>query len=128
MVAELMTKDAEGAGRVAEALGHLRRGILLDEEGAQSLVLALERELGGNKEALIGRRCYLITSTDWHDHIMPKKQLSTTMFNIKWLEGRLQGVNNYEMAMRYLKASQRSRADTFRFGIITMITISTVYT
>ena len=71
IVAELITQDAEGAWRVAEAFGHLSRGILIDEEGAEGLVLALERELGGKEEALTERCCYLITSTDWHVFIMP---------------------------------------------------------
>jgi hypothetical protein len=48
-MAELMAKDAEGAGGVAEAAGDVGRGLLIDEVGAEGFVLALHGELGARK-------------------------------------------------------------------------------
>jgi hypothetical protein len=80
VVAELMTKDAEGARGIAEALGHIRGGLLLDEEGAESLVLALEGEFGGEEKTLVGMCCYLITSTGGHNIIMLQEHPVINMF------------------------------------------------
>ena len=41
VVPEVVAHDLEGAGRVAERAGHLGRGVVFDEVGAQGLVLAL---------------------------------------------------------------------------------------
>ncbi len=66
IMAELMAKDAEGAGGVAEAAGHVGRGLLIDEESAEGFVLALHRELGGKEEFLVGRSRYPICSAGVH--------------------------------------------------------------
>ena len=50
VVAELMTEDAEGPRCVAEAASDLVGGELLDEVGAEGLVLSLERRFGGQEE------------------------------------------------------------------------------
>ena len=70
IVPELMTKDAEGARGIGEAFGHVCRGLLIDEESAESLVLALEGECGGEEEVLIRRCSYLIASTARHNPMM----------------------------------------------------------
>ena len=49
-VAELMTKDAEGAGRIAKAARDLGRRKLIAEVSAESFVLALERRIGCREE------------------------------------------------------------------------------
>jgi hypothetical protein len=63
-VAELIAENAEGARRVAETTGDLGRGLLLDEAGTEGFVLALQGELGGEEEVLIGRCRYLIAVLD----------------------------------------------------------------
>ena len=50
VMAELMAQDAEGAGRIAEALGGFGRRELFDEESAQGLVLPLEGLFGGKED------------------------------------------------------------------------------
>jgi len=52
VVAEVMAHDLEGAGRVAERAGDLGGGALLDEVGAQGLVLALFGRRRFEEEAL----------------------------------------------------------------------------
>ena len=66
IMAELMAKDAEGAGGVAEAAGHVGRGLLIDEVSAEGFVLALHRELRGQEEVSAVRRCYPIRSAGLH--------------------------------------------------------------
>jgi len=66
VVAELMAEDAEGAGGVTEATGDVGRGLLIDEEGAEGFVLALQRELGGKEEVVVPRGRYLIRSAGLH--------------------------------------------------------------
>ena len=66
VMAELMTQDAEGAWGIGEAAGDVGGGFLLDEEGAEGLVLALEGELGGQEELLVGWSYYLIHGTGGH--------------------------------------------------------------
>jgi hypothetical protein len=53
VVAELVAEDAKRPGRIAEAACHVGGTLLVGEEGAERLVLALERFFGGEKE---GRR------------------------------------------------------------------------
>jgi len=50
VMAELVAEDPQGIVGVAEAAGDLGAGQLLDEEGAQGLVLALERGLRAEEE------------------------------------------------------------------------------
>ena len=49
IVAELMAEDAEGARGVTEAAGDVGRWLIVDEEGADGLILALHGELGERK-------------------------------------------------------------------------------
>jgi hypothetical protein len=51
VVAELVTEDAKGARGIAEAVGDFVGGHLLDEVGAQGLILALQGILGAEEEA-----------------------------------------------------------------------------
>jgi len=62
VVAELLAEDAEGAGGVAEPAGDVAGGLLIDEEGTEGFVLALQRELRGKEEVLVARCRYLIRS------------------------------------------------------------------
>jgi len=50
VVAELVTEDAQGVGGVTEAAGDLRAGQFLNEEGAESFVLSMERRFGAEEE------------------------------------------------------------------------------
>jgi len=55
VMAELVAEDTQGIGGVTKAASDLGAGQLLDEEGAQGLVLALERERRAEEElGLIG--------------------------------------------------------------------------
>ena len=55
VMAELMTKDAEGTGRVAEASGDLERRTAFDEGGAKGLVLSVQWVFGSEEEVGQGR-------------------------------------------------------------------------
>ena len=55
IVTELMAEDAEGAGGIAKAAGDVDGGLLIDEVGAEGFILALQRELGGQEEALVAQ-------------------------------------------------------------------------
>jgi hypothetical protein len=55
VVAELIAEDAEGVGGVSETAGDLWARQLLDEEGAQGLVLAMEWRFGAEEELGIVR-------------------------------------------------------------------------
>jgi hypothetical protein len=55
VVAELIAEDAEGVGGVSEAAGDLGSGQFLDEEGAQGLVLTMERRFGAEEELGLAR-------------------------------------------------------------------------
>jgi hypothetical protein len=70
VVAELMTEDAKGARGVTEAAGDIGGGLLVDEEGAEGFVLALQGELGVEKELLVGRCCYVVCSAGLHIQIV----------------------------------------------------------
>ena len=50
IVPELVTEDAEGPGRVAEAVRHDVGGGALDEEAAQRFVLPVKGGVGSEKE------------------------------------------------------------------------------
>jgi hypothetical protein len=50
VVAELMTQDAEGAGRIPEAASRFDGREPIDEIGTEGFVLAMERLLGGKEE------------------------------------------------------------------------------
>ena len=50
IVSELMTEDAKGPGCIAEAMGDLVGGSLLDEVSAEGLVLPLLGRFGGQEE------------------------------------------------------------------------------
>jgi hypothetical protein len=80
IVAELMTQDAEGAGRIAEAQGGFRRRELVDEVGAEGFVLAVQRLFGGKEEGggLGFRSKALRTGT--HASTMLQEQKRVNMF------------------------------------------------
>jgi hypothetical protein len=50
IVAELIAEDAEGAGGIAEAASDFGRWFVIDEEGAEGLVLALQGNWGERKK------------------------------------------------------------------------------
>ena len=50
VMAELVAEDAETAGRVAKELGSFGGEEILDKEGTQRLVLAMQGLLGGEEE------------------------------------------------------------------------------
>ena len=54
IAAEVTAQDAEGAGSVAKSFGGLLGREALDKEGAESLVLAVGRGSGFEKEAGVG--------------------------------------------------------------------------
>ena len=87
VVAELITQDAEGAGRVAEAASDVAGKLLIDEVSAEGFVLALQGELGGEKEVLVARRRYLICSAGLHISIVLPKHRAVNMFRAR--RGRL---------------------------------------
>ena len=70
VVAELMAEDAEGAQGIAETAGHIAGGLFIDEEGSEGFVLALQRELWGKEELLVGGSNSLIDRTGGHIEIM----------------------------------------------------------
>ena len=80
IVAELIAEDAEGAGGVAEAAGNVGRGLLIDEEGTEGFVLALQRELGRKEEVLVARCRYLIRSAGLHIPMVLQKHETVNMF------------------------------------------------
>ena len=85
-----MAQDAKGAQRVAETAGDVAGGFFIDEEGAESFVLALQGELWGKEELLVRRYDYLIHSTGLHIQIMPQKHYLVNMF----LQSGLVGVQS----------------------------------
>jgi hypothetical protein len=84
IVAELIAEDAEEAGGVAKAASDVGRGLLIDEEGAEGFVLALQRELRGKEEVLVARCGYLIRSAGLHIQIVLQKHEAVNMF---WEQG-----------------------------------------
>ena len=80
IVAELMAEDAEGAGGVTETTGDFSRRLVIDEEGTERFVLALQGELGGEEEVLVARCSYLIRSAGLHIPIVLQKHFSVNMF------------------------------------------------
>jgi hypothetical protein len=80
IVAELIAENAEGARRVAETAGDLGRGLLIDEAGTEGFVLALQGELRGEEEVLVGGCSYLIRSAGLHIVMMLQKHCPVNMF------------------------------------------------
>jgi hypothetical protein len=80
IVAELMAKDAEGARGVTKTAGDVAGGLVIDEEGAESFVLTLHGELGGQEEFLVRLGDYLIYSTGLHIPIVLQKHATVNMF------------------------------------------------
>jgi hypothetical protein len=80
VMAELMAEDAEGGRGVAKTAGDVAGGLFIDEESAESFVLALQGELRGEEEFLVRMGNYLIHSTGWHDQIVLQKHLLVNMF------------------------------------------------
>ena len=80
VVAELITQDAEGTRRVAEAAGDVAGGFHIDEVSAEGFVLALQGELRGQEEVLVARCRYLIRSAGLHILIMIPKHGTVNMF------------------------------------------------
>jgi hypothetical protein len=80
VVTELMAEDAESAGGVAETAGDVSGSLLLNEVGAEGLILALQRELRREEELLVGRGRYLIGSAGLHIPIVLQNHLFVNMF------------------------------------------------
>ena len=80
IVAELMAEDAEGAGGVTETTGDFSRRLVIDEEGTERFVLALQGELGGKEEILVAKCRYLIRSAGLHISMVLQKQEAVNMF------------------------------------------------
>ena len=83
VVAELVTQDAEGAGRIAEAAGDVGGGLVLDEVSTEGFILALHGELRGQEEVLVAGRRYLIRSAGLHISIVLPKHGAVNMFREK---------------------------------------------
>ena len=83
IVAELIAEDAEEAGGVAEAASDVAGWLLVNEEGAEGLVLALQRELRGKEEVLVARCDYLIRSAGLHIQMVLQKHEGVNMFGEK---------------------------------------------
>jgi hypothetical protein len=58
-----MAPDAKGADGIAETAGDVAGGFFIDNEGAESLLLALEGRTVGEEKLLVGGSNYLIGST-----------------------------------------------------------------
>jgi hypothetical protein len=54
VMTELMAQDAEGAFGVAEAASDFGGRLLIDEVSAEGFVLALQGELRGEEEVVVG--------------------------------------------------------------------------
>ena len=54
IVTELVAEHPKGAWGVGETAGDLDRGSLLNEEGAEGLVLAVERSFWSHEETSLG--------------------------------------------------------------------------
>lgn len=67
---KLVTQDAKGARRVAEALGHLVGRHAFNEEAAKGFILSVERLFGGEKEVGFEGLRYSISSIGHHEYIM----------------------------------------------------------
>ncbi len=80
VVAELVTQDAEGAGRIAEAAGDVGGGLVLDEVSTEGFILALHGELRGQEEVLVAWRRYLFRSAGLHIWIVLPKHGVVNMF------------------------------------------------
>ena len=80
VVAELVTEDTKSTRGIAETAGDVGGGFLVDEESAQGFVLALQGELGGEEEFLVGRCRYLIIGADMHISMMLQEHFVVNMF------------------------------------------------
>jgi hypothetical protein len=70
IVSKLVTEDAEETGRISKAAGDLARRPPLHEEGAQGLVLTLERGFWGDEELSFWGWSYPITMIYSHADMM----------------------------------------------------------
>src|SRR6266571_3858957 len=70
IVAELMTKDSKGAGRVIKTAGSLLRRYVFKEIAAKCFVLAMHGIFRRDKELFLGRSRYPLSSTDRHTLIL----------------------------------------------------------
>src|SRR5438093_1825923 len=70
IVAELMTEDSKGAGRVIKTAGGLVRRYVFKEVAAKCFVLAMHGIFRREKELRFGRSRYPLSSTDSHITIM----------------------------------------------------------
>src|ERR1039458_963331 len=80
VVTELMTQDAEGARRIAEAAGDVGGRLLFEEVSTEGFVLALHGGLRGEEEVLVARCRYLICSAGFHISIVLPKHGIVNMF------------------------------------------------
>jgi hypothetical protein len=80
IVSELVTENAKGGRRIAKTAGDVAGGFFLDEEGAESFVLTLQGELGGEEEFLVRGSDYLISSTGRHGYMMLSKPSQVKLF------------------------------------------------
>jgi hypothetical protein len=103
VVAELVAQHAKGAWRIAEALRDLLGGLLLDEVGAQRLVLTVKRVIWREEELGL-LSCYLFSSTQRHNEILLKNSASVKGQHQWTIKDRFKGG-------RELGAARRKPAD-----------------
>jgi peroxiredoxin len=80
IVPKLMAEDAKSALGIAETASHIDGGLLFDEEGAESFILALQWKLWRKEEMSARRSRYLIDSAGRHTTIMLPKHSNVNMF------------------------------------------------
>lgn len=80
VVTELVAEDAKSTHGIAETAGDVAGGFFINDEGAESFILTLHGELGGEEEVLIGGSNYLIHSTGPHNQMMLPKHYVVKLF------------------------------------------------
>jgi hypothetical protein len=78
-----MTENAKGARGIAETPGDLGGSLLVDKEGAEGLVLPLQRELRGEEEVFVGRGGYVTGSAGRHDPMVLQNHELVNAFETK---------------------------------------------
>jgi hypothetical protein len=80
IVPKLMAQDAKSALGIAETASHIDGGLLFDEEGAESFILALQWKLWSKEETSVWGSRYLIDSAGRHKVMMLPKHSNVNMF------------------------------------------------
>jgi len=101
-MAELVTQDTKGPRRIAKAAGDFGGGLLLDEESAEGLILALEGELRGEEKLLVGLCRYLIARTGRHKMIMLQKHCIVNMFSERRAGSQRLSAGGYRLGLHLL--------------------------